>query len=230
MKGAVMLQSWTSSISTGSTSLTRWIQLLTGCRSGTSPPASIARFSAIRSNEADPAVIASDVSACGVGAQWSVPGSGSPAGAPDPEGPRTSISGRGPSGSSAASAEASRAYDSGERRTVWAALLIRMSSGPRAATESARATTAAGLRRSMPTMRSRCSHSALSGIPRKRRAASRGKRVVIVVWAPSRSSRRAMYMPIFARPPVSSAVRPVRSVRAVRRWWLRAAQSGHSWW
>ena len=63
----------------------------------------------------------------------------------------------------------------------------------------------------------RSSHCELSGIAAKRRAASRGKRVVIVVWAPSRSSRSAMYMPIFARPPVSSARRPVRSVRASRR-------------
>ena len=60
-----------------------------------------------------------------------------------------------------------------------------------------------------------------SSIAPKRRAASFGKRVVIVVCAPSRSSRSAMYMPIFARPPVSSARRPVRSVRASRRSWLR---------
>ena len=91
-----------------------------------------------------------------------------------------------------------------------------MSSGPCAATESASATTCAGSRRSMPTIRSRCSQSALSGIAVKRRTASCGKRVVIVVCAPSRSSRSAMYMPILARPPVSSARRPVRSVRASR--------------
>ena len=82
----------------------------------------------------------------------------------------------------------------------------------------------------MPTIRSRCSQSALSGIALKRRTASFGKRVVIVVCAPSRSSRSAMYMPILARPPVSSARRPVRSVRASRRAWLRAAQAGQSWW
>ena len=64
----------------------------------------------------------------------------------------------------------------------------------------------------------------------KRRTASRGKRVVIVVCAPSRSRRSAMYMPIFARPPVSSARLPVRSVRASRFAWLIAAQSGQSWW
>ena len=64
--------------------------------------------------------------------------------------------------------------------------------------------------------RSRSSQSPQSAIDAKRRAASRGKRVVIVVCAPSRSSRSAMYMPIFARPPVSSARRPVRSVRASR--------------
>ena len=39
-----------------------------------------------------------------------------------------------------------------------------------------------------------------------------------------------MYMPIFARPPVSSARLPVRSVRASRFAWLIAAQSGQSWW
>ena len=79
-------------------------------------------------------------------------------------------------------------------------------------------------------MRRRSSHSALSSIAAKRRTASPGKRVVIVVWAPSRSSRSAMYMPIFARPPVSSARRPRRSVRAWRRAWLRAAHDGQSWW
>mgnify|MGYP002814654786 CR=1 FL=1 len=36
----------------------------------------------------------------------------------------------GPSGSGASSASASGAYAPGDRRTVWAALLIRMSSGP----------------------------------------------------------------------------------------------------
>ena len=55
-------------------------------------------------------------------------------------------------------------------------------------------------------------------------------RLKIVVWAPSRSRRRAMYIPIFARPPVSSARRPLRSVRASRRLWLSSAQAGQSWW
>ena len=82
----------------------------------------------------------------------------------------------------------------------------------------------------MPTIRSRCSQSALSSIAAKRRAASFGNRVVMVVWAPSRRSRSAMYMPIFARPPVSRALRPVRSVRASRLLWLNRAHSGHSWW
>ena len=79
-------------------------------------------------------------------------------------------------------------------------------------------------------MRSRCSQSALSGMAANRRTASFGNRVVIVVCAPSRSSRSAMYMPILARPPVSSARRPVRSVRASR--WARffAAHAGQSWW
>ena len=117
-----------------------------------------------------------------------------------------------------------------ERRTVCAALLMRMSSGPAAATESASATTWAGSRRSVPTTRNRCSQSALSGIAVNRRTASFGKRVVIVVCAPSRSSRSAMYMPILARPPVSSARRPVRSVRASRRLWFSAAHDGQSWW
>ena len=39
-----------------------------------------------------------------------------------------------------------------------------------------------------------------------------------------------MYIPIFARPPVSRARRPVRSVRASRLAWFLAAQSGHIWW
>ena len=42
MNGAVTLHSWTSSSSIGSTSSTRWIQLLTACGSGTRPPASTA--------------------------------------------------------------------------------------------------------------------------------------------------------------------------------------------
>ena len=79
-------------------------------------------------------------------------------------------------------------------------------------------------------MLSRSSQSALSGIAANRRAASRGNRVVIVVVAPSRSSRSAMYMPILARPPVSSARLPVRSVRASRLAWLSRAHAGQSWW
>ncbi len=82
----------------------------------------------------------------------------------------------------------------------------------------------------MPTTLSRWIQSALSGSDEKRRTASRGKRVVMVVCAPSRSSRSAMYMPILARPPVSRARLPVRSVRASRLAWLMAAQSGQSWW
>ena len=58
--------------------------------------------------------------------------------------------------------------------------------------------------------------SILGRIARKRRTASVGKRVVMVVSAPSRRRRSAMYIPIFARPPVSRARRPVRSVRASR--------------
>ncbi len=77
-------------------------------------------------------------------------------------------------------------------------------------------------------MRRRCSQSALSSMAAKRRIASFGNRVVIVRWAPSRSSRNAMYMPILARPPVSNARRPVRSVRASRFAWFSAAQRGHS--
>src|SRR5659263_559463 len=48
---------------------------------------------------------------------------------------------------------------------------MRMSSGPAAATESASATTWAGSRRSIPTMVSRSSHCALSGIAAKRAVA-----------------------------------------------------------
>ena len=74
MNGAVWLQSWTSSSSTGSTSSTCWIQLLTASRSGTRPPASMARWAAIRSGEAEPAVSASVVSAWGVGVQCGAAG------------------------------------------------------------------------------------------------------------------------------------------------------------
>ena len=77
MNGVVTLHSWTSSSSSGSTSSTRWIQLLVEARSGASPPASIAVPAAIRSGEADPAISASAVSACGgtavVGAAIRVP-------------------------------------------------------------------------------------------------------------------------------------------------------------
>ena len=82
----------------------------------------------------------------------------------------------------------------------------------------------------MPTTLSRWIHSSLSGSELKRRTASLGKRVVMVVWAPSRSRRSAMYMPIFARPPVSSARLPVRSVRWSRLVWLIAAHEGQSQW
>jgi hypothetical protein len=88
------------------------------------------------------------------------------------------------------------AHEPGGRRTVCAALLIRMSSGSCAATSSARATTWAGSRRSMPTTRSRCNQSALSSIAAKRRTASLGNRLVIVVCGPSRNNRSAMYMPV----------------------------------
>ncbi len=64
----------------------------------------------------------------------------------------------------------------------------------------------------------------------KRRMASFGKRVVMVVCAPSRSSRSAMYMPILARPPVSRARLPLRSARTSRLVRFRAAHSGQSWW
>ena len=58
-----MLQSWTSSISSGVTWSTTCVQLLMVARSGTSPPASIAVPAPTRSNEAEPAVSANDVSA-----------------------------------------------------------------------------------------------------------------------------------------------------------------------
>ena len=82
----------------------------------------------------------------------------------------------------------------------------------------------------MPTILSRSIQSALSSSAEKRRTASWGNRVVIVVCAPSRSSRSAMYMPILARPPVSSARLPVRSVRWSRLAWEMAAQLGQSQW
>jgi hypothetical protein len=82
----------------------------------------------------------------------------------------------------------------------------------------------------MPTILRRWIQSALSSIAEKRRTASWGNRVVIVVCAPSRSRRSAMYMPILARPPVSRARLPVRSVRWSRLAWDRAAHEGHSQW
>ncbi len=133
-------------------------------------------------------------------------------------------------GSGAASPSMRWEYAPGSRRTVWQALLTMMSSGPSAATSSVSETTWVGSRRSMPTILSRWIQSAESSIAAKRRTASWGKRVVIVVWAPSRSSRSAMYIPILARPPVSSARLPVRSVRWSRLAWLIAAQLGHSQW
>ena len=66
MNGAVLLHSCTSSSSTGSTSSTRWVQLLTSCRSGSRPPASMAVPAAIRAAPAEPAVRASDVRLCAV--------------------------------------------------------------------------------------------------------------------------------------------------------------------
>ena len=61
--GAVTLHSCTSSISSGSTSSTTWVQLLIVARSGTSPPASIAVPEAIRSSEAEPVDRAREVMA-----------------------------------------------------------------------------------------------------------------------------------------------------------------------
>lgn len=182
----------------------------------------------IRASEADPVTSASSETS------WALSPPGRALGrdtcAPLPKAPMTCDEGSSPAGRGAVSAAISSLYACGERRTVCAALLIRMSSGPSAATESASATTWAGSRRSIPTIFRRWIHSALSGIDLKRRIASLGKRVVMVVCAPSRSSRSAMYMPIFARPPVSSARLPVRSVRASRRERFSAAQSRQSWW
>ena len=108
MNGAVVLHSCTSSSSRASTSSTLWLQLLDAARSGTRPPASMARSAAMRSGDADPAARASAVTACGVGDQWPPAPSGSP-GVPAAAGAREVISGSGPSGSSAASARASSA-------------------------------------------------------------------------------------------------------------------------
>ncbi len=234
--GAVTLASWTSSISRGSTSCTTWVQLFASCRSGTRPPASIAVPAARRASDDEPAVMASSVTSAAVipvaveRMGCAATDAARAAGCASAVWPNVSSSGRSPSGRGAASASDSGAYEPGERRTVCAALLMRMSSGPAAATASVRPITCAGSRRSRPTMRRRCTHSCASGRPAKRRTASRGKRVVIVVWAPSRRRRSAMCMPILARPPVRSARMPERSVRASRFAWLRSAQSGQSWW
>ena len=110
------------------------------------------------------------------------------------------------------------AVGAGERRTVWAALLIRMSSGPAAATSSASETTWVGSRRSIPTILSRWIQSALSSSAAKRRTASFGNRVVIVVRAVA-SRRSAMYARL-----------PVRSARWSRLPCENAAQDGQSQW
>ena len=241
--GAVTLHSCTSSSSSASTEPRTWVQLFSVTRSGTSPPASIAVPAAMRSRRGRSGrhgqgrqLLRGD-GAASVPARRS-PGRRRPPGCADgppgrarPPRPR----GRRCPAELGGQRHATRRRSGGGRRcpvrrTVCAALLIRMSSGPSAAVRSARATTWEGSRRSMPTMRSRCSQSALSGSAAKRRAASRGKRVVMVVCAPSRSRRRAMCMPIFARPPVSRARRPVRSARASRRSRPARAQSGHRWW
>ena len=102
MNGAVELQSWTSSSSTGVTSSTDWTQLLLSCRSGTSPPASMAVPAAMRSSEAEPDTRARSVTSWAVSAP--PPATGSAATAPDPKVPITSAGGSSPAGSGADSA------------------------------------------------------------------------------------------------------------------------------
>ncbi len=205
-------------------------QVLVSTTSGTSPPASMAVPSRCRTTLALPATRARSATFCASSPEAPSGSAASPSTAPELKAPMTWWAGSAPAGSGALSPSTSAAYAEGRRRTVWVALLIRMSRGPRAATCSARATAWAGSRRSMPTTSRRCIQSPESSIALKRRMASLGKRVVIVVWAPSRSSLSAMYMPILARPPVSSARLPVRSARASRRARFSAAQSWQSWW
>jgi hypothetical protein len=64
--GAVALQSWTSSSSSGSTSSTVWVQEFVVCRSGSSPPASTAVPARCASRLALPALRASAVMEAGV--------------------------------------------------------------------------------------------------------------------------------------------------------------------
>src|SRR6478735_2582132 len=168
-----------------------------------SPPASIAVPAARRSSELDPAAMACSVSSSARAAAaarigWADTERSSACGCWSFVWPNVTSSGSGPLGSGASSASTSGWYAPGDRRTVCVALLIRMSRLPAAATSSASAMTCAGSRRSMPTILSRSIHSGASGRLLKRRTASRGNRVVIVVCAPSRRRRSALYMPIFA--------------------------------
>ena len=130
--------------------------------------------------------------------------------------PNVRSSGSGPSGSGDSSASASWCVCAGERRTVWAALLMRMSSGPGPLRRHPPA------RQPGPGREGRCrrfasgaNHLGESARLVNRRTASRGNRVVMVAGAVA-SSRSAMYIPILARPPVSRARLPVRLVRASR--------------
>ncbi|RKT18652.1 short subunit dehydrogenase [Streptomyces sp. 1114.5] len=217
--GARALTSWVSRSSTGSSEPSVADQELAGARSGSSPASSVRSSS-------DPAAggvpVPSNEAAAAV--SWPLAPSGRKPGA-------WVMARRSAAGRAVDSPAASRAYDSGGRRSVWAALLTRMSSGrPSARNWSVSSMTWRGSRRSMATTVSRSHQCSLPSAARKRRTVSCGKRLVTISSAPSRNIIRASWKPILTRPPVSSARRPRRSVVRARRALLSAAQSGQSRW
>ena len=147
MNGATELASCTSSISIGSTCSTVATQLLWSTTSGSRPPASIAVPAVTRSSVADPAVNASEAMWSASRDASSVPMSAdsppmSAAGCSSEVRPMVTMGTSAARPVNGADSPSTRPeYEPGERRTVWAALLMRMSSGPAAATSSASATT-----------------------------------------------------------------------------------------
>ncbi len=231
MNGAVWLQSWTSSSSTGSTSSTTWLQLLCGVRGRARGRRrrSRCRRRCAPATPTRPSAPAR-VSACGVGDQWPRRASGTRSRRPRARASRPRAADP-PAAAPAAARDQVRVGLGRAAHGLRGVVDEDVERARRAATSSASAMTWPGSRRSMPDDPQPV--QPVGAVVHRGEAARRrrcGKRVVIVVCAPSRSSRSAMYIPIFARPPVSSARRPVRSVRASRRAWLSAAQAGQSWW
>ena len=204
-----------------------------GIASGTRPPASIALPSATRSGDAEPAVSARSVSICGVGAQCDA---GSPAvmGASDrplnPGGAKLLSCGSGPACSGAASAAISCAYACGGAAHRLRGVVDQDVKRPSAADRVGQRDHLRGSRRSIPTIRSRCSHSALSGIAVKRRDASLGEAggdggVGAVAQQPQRDVHADLGPAAGEQRPPAGQVGPGVPARPVPR---RAG--GQSWW